>query len=317
MKKINVLVVVLLFLQISTSGLAQEFKDCYDFQTKLMKYVKDFQHLDESFHLLQSQSLIDQSFYQFLSDNLLSNECNDQEANFGEVIQQAHDIISGALQDQFLRYLFRRPIYKSERDFIFPSDIYMYVENHKHDIFMKNMIQEWIQTWMLMRNRLDFMSAVELIQGNHIEIIDDLINLKIDLNIKNNNGSTLLHYAVYIGKQSIVDKLVNYGVDLNLKNNQGQTALHFAVYMNYKSMVQLLIDAHADKNIENNRGENALFVAAVVKKNNLIVKLLLPEHYKKVNLELLDSGNNQLEYHNHTNQELASDYQATACCKIS
>lgn len=135
-----------------------------------------------------------------------------------------------------------------------------------------------------MRNRLDFMSAVELVQGNHIEIIDDLINLKIDL---------------------------------NLQNNQGRTALHFAVHMNYKSMVQLLIDAHADKNIENNRGENALYVAAVVKKNNLIVKLLLPEHYKKVNLEPLNSDNNQFEYHNHINQELASDYQATACCIIS
>lgn len=142
MKKINVLVVVLLFLQISISGLAQESKIDYNFEDELIKYVKDFQHLDESFHLLQSQGLIDQSFYQFLSDNLFSNECNDQEANFGEVIQQAHDIISGVLQDQFLRHLFRRPIYKSERDFIFPSDIYTYVENHKDDIFMKNMIQE-------------------------------------------------------------------------------------------------------------------------------------------------------------------------------
>ena len=57
-----------------------------------------------------------------------------------------------------------------------------------------------------------------------------LIENGADINIKNNNGDTVLHEAVLIKDNlEVVKLLIENGADINIKNNNGDTVLHYAV----------------------------------------------------------------------------------------
>jgi len=68
------------------------------------------------------------------------------------------------------------------------------------------------------------------------------------------SGSTPLITAATFGKTAIVEALIDAKVDLNIKNNDGATALHTAAFFCQVEIVQLLIDAKADKTVKNNFG---------------------------------------------------------------
>lgn len=88
------------------------------------------------------------------------------------------------------------------------------------------------------------------------EIFDYLIKNKPQLiNVKNNNDNTVLHElcstGYLIGLKKIL-KLKNItDVNLNVKNTEGNTPLHIAIYNNQKDIVKLLIDNGADLSINN------------------------------------------------------------------
>ena len=305
--------VFIFFLQISTCGLAQESKIDYNFENELTQYEKDFQHVNKTFNLLWFECIIQQSFREFLSNNLVrdDNEFDEREANFGEVIQQAHDLISSKLSNHLFYYILLKDGVHDCHAF----PIYTYVHSHKQDIFIKNMAYEWMQKWL----DSSFMLARDVIVNNRIDILGRFIDLEFDLNVKNNNGSTLLHLAACLGNKDIVYLLLKNRVNLNLQNKQGQTPLHFAVYKNRKDIVYMLLNAGADRNIENYKGENVLYVAAI-KKHSAIIKMLLPQYenilYQESNSSIeeeviLQEDNNQIEH------EVIPHEQPGCCCKIS
>jgi len=49
-----------------------------------------------------------------------------------------------------------------------------------------------------------------------------------DVNVKNNDGSSPLHFAAEIGSLSVVKLLVESGADVRVKNHSGQTASELA-----------------------------------------------------------------------------------------
>ena len=58
-------------------------------------------------------------------------------------------------------------------------------------------------------------------------------------NIVNNQHYTALHYACAENNYKIVEKLLEIGVDSEIKNNEGKTALDIAIAMNHLSLVSL------------------------------------------------------------------------------
>ncbi|KAJ0025419.1 hypothetical protein Pint_07694 [Pistacia integerrima] len=65
------------------------------------------------------------------------------------------------------------------------------------------------------------------------------------------NGATLLHYAVQTASSPAIKILLLYNVDLNLQDNDGWTPLHLAVQARRTDIVKLLLIKGTDKTLKN------------------------------------------------------------------
>ena len=59
---------------------------------------------------------------------------------------------------------------------------------------------------------------------NQIKAVEALIDAKVPLTIKNNDGATVLHAAAFFGRIEIVQLLIDANVDKDVRNNVGATA---------------------------------------------------------------------------------------------
>ena len=75
------------------------------------------------------------------------------------------------------------------------------------------------------------------------------------------NGATLLHIAASNGFNVVVDKLINKGVNVEVRDEDGWTALHAAVYWAQESTIAKLLLGDASFNAETNTGEDVLALA--------------------------------------------------------
>ncbi|KAF5389401.1 hypothetical protein D9757_004262 [Collybiopsis confluens] len=71
------------------------------------------------------------------------------------------------------------------------------------------------------------------------------------------SGQSLLHLATFLGYGTIVDFLIQHGIDLDMRDRNGFTALHFAAITGSKDCVVRLLRAGADHEIVNAIGKTA------------------------------------------------------------
>ena len=105
------------------------------------------------------------------------------------------------------------------------------------------------------------------------------------IQVGNVTGQTALHIAAKLGNPEIAALLLKYKANIDLRNNQGQTPLHYAAYFStngsgHKAVAELLINL--DRTIldkEDADGAPALMMAILSKKtNNLeIIEYLIQE----------------------------------------
>ncbi|KAK9738724.1 Ankyrin repeats (3 copies) [Popillia japonica] len=75
------------------------------------------------------------------------------------------------------------------------------------------------------------------------------------------NGTTLLHDCARDGNVDILNLLLDKKVDLNVQDNFGQTALHIGALEGSADIVGLLLEAGANADVRNYNGETAFNVA--------------------------------------------------------
>lgn len=74
-------------------------------------------------------------------------------------------------------------------------------------------------------------------------------------------GQTLLHLATFLGFASLVEFLIDHEIDIDARDRNGYTALHFAALVRSTDCARLLVDAGADREIVNSLGKTAQEIA--------------------------------------------------------
>jgi cytohesin len=100
------------------------------------------------------------------------------------------------------------------------------------------------------------------------------------VHVRDNDGSTALHCAVWKGHQEIVACLLNAGADVNAQNSNnhwGTTPLHAAAHANQVAIAQLLIKHGADLHAQDFNGKTPLF-HTTFHKAKAVARLLEAHH---------------------------------------
>ena len=100
----------------------------------------------------------------------------------------------------------------------------------------------------------------------------------IDVNQKNDGGSSTLHLTVFRKNYEALGMLLKVpNIDANTVDNHGQSALHYAMDQNDIEALKLLLSVpNIDVNILNNNGWSAVSMA--VNDNNMEVSKLMLSH---------------------------------------
>jgi ankyrin repeat protein len=116
------------------------------------------------------------------------------------------------------------------------------------------------------------------------EIVKQLVQTNnTDVNLKDSNGYTPLHYAAYLGHHDIILLLNDPRTDVNIQNNEGNTPMHLACLSGRIEMIKALLKHHKiDVNTKNNDDMNPLHVAAL-KNNAAVVGVLIEDNRIMIN----------------------------------
>ena len=102
-------------------------------------------------------------------------------------------------------------------------------------------------------NILKFNAIVDHTEEEKLKLLEILIDKRVDLTFKDDEGMTALMYYALGNKDNhkdskIIETLIKNGLDINAQNNSGMTALMLCAVKNRPASVQILIDNGADKN---------------------------------------------------------------------
>ncbi|XP_007525909.1 acyl-CoA-binding domain-containing protein 6 isoform X2 [Erinaceus europaeus] len=90
---------------------------------------------------------------------------------------------------------------------------------------------------------------------NNIDHVTKAIKSKtVDVNMKDEEGRALLHWACDRGHRDLVTVLLQYRADINCQDNEGQTALHYAAACEFLDIVELLLQSGADPALRDQDG---------------------------------------------------------------
>ena len=110
-------------------------------------------------------------------------------------------------------------------------------------------------------------------RGGHTQLVKLLIGKGADVNARNRDGNTSLHWAAEKGHIEVVKLLLEKGANVNVQDIHGRTPLYWAAQYGYTEIVKLLLEKEADVNAKDNDGKTPLHSAAL-KGHSEVVKLL-------------------------------------------
>lgn len=103
---------------------------------------------------------------------------------------------------------------------------------------------------------LDFLTMLD------VDISDAALSTLSVISHQTSSGQTLLHLACFLDYPDLVSFLIIRGIDMDARDRNGSTALHFAALSGSKACARLLLIAGADREIVNVLGKTPAEVAA-------------------------------------------------------
>ncbi|PCH55134.1 MAG: hypothetical protein COC21_03325, partial [Verrucomicrobiales bacterium] len=99
----------------------------------------------------------------------------------------------------------------------------------------------------------------------------------VDVNAKDNDGRTPLHYAAKYATKEVVELLIPNGADVNAKMKDGATPLHVAAQDGHKEIAELLIDKGADVDAQDVNGWTPLHSTAYEGHRGIVELLIVKD----------------------------------------
>jgi ankyrin repeat protein len=121
-------------------------------------------------------------------------------------------------------------------------------------------LDNWPPHCGIERNGLHFAS-----QGGHLEVVAALLEVNVNTEAADQDGSTALHYAVTGGDDyrafRITSELLEHGAMVDAVSANRDTALHLASHAGHGRTVELLLASKASPDASNNNGVTPLHEA--------------------------------------------------------
>ena len=103
---------------------------------------------------------------------------------------------------------------------------------------------------------------IEAIKNHDHETVRALLKQKVDVNTREGDGATALHWAVERDDFETIEALLRAGADVNAANDYGVTPISLACTNRNATVVKKLLVAGADPNVATSMGETALMTCA-------------------------------------------------------
>ena len=87
----------------------------------------------------------------------------------------------------------------------------------------------------------DGISIKVLLREKYIETIENMLNIGLDINLKDKYGDTHLHVASRYGLIKIVRFLIENGANINVTNFNNETPLYISIFEGYQDITDLLL----------------------------------------------------------------------------
>ena len=107
-----------------------------------------------------------------------------------------------------------------------------------------------------------------------IERLVNFLKNRVNINIQDNDGRTVIHKAVIANDLAVVEKLLTKKADLTLQDIHGRTALHHTQWHGNYKIARWLIAAGGDMNQPDKSGFTLLNYAAIFGHIKLIIALI-------------------------------------------
>lgn len=117
-------------------------------------------------------------------------------------------------------------------------------------------------------------------ESQFMKYISTLSQENLDVNMKDDQGNYLIHFAIMINSKDIVKKLIEYGSRLDILDTDGYTIFYYPIKLNYIEILKILIEYNKKiigislVNIRDSRGSVPIFYA-IKYKNIHALQLLL------------------------------------------
>ena len=111
--------------------------------------------------------------------------------------------------------------------------------------------------------------------GDPVKAVELLLPIT-DVNIKNADGQTVLHYAMTCQNEKIIEDILNSNdINVNVQDNEGNTPLHIACQCQNERGVEMLLERKdVDISIVNSKKRTPIHVAALLGTQKIVRSLL-------------------------------------------